>query len=102
MTAQPPTVIGGWAGFRAVNGVATAANAATTNLISVLDTVDVPIVVVQREFAVAGFNKAAAHALRISLSHVGRPLSHITALAEPVPFGRGMQRGNGLRNGIPN
>ena len=74
MSAQPATLNGRWPGFRTVNGDDAAANAAATDLINILDTVDVPIVVVRRDLMIAGFNKAAADMLRLSPpTLVGRP-----------------------------
>ena len=49
MTAQPATLNGGWTGFRAaVNGDDGAANTAATDLINILDAVEVPIVTLRR------------------------------------------------------
>jgi PAS domain S-box-containing protein len=68
---QPVTVIGAWTGFQTSDDTAAASNATTTGLISVLDSVEFPIVVVHRDLTVAGFNRAAADVLSMSLSHVG-------------------------------
>ena len=81
MTAQPATLNGGWAGFRAVSGDDAAANAAATDLINILDTVEVPIVVLRRDLMIAGFNKAAADLLRLSPSDIGRVSRDIPVLA---------------------
>src|SRR5215468_2314429 len=81
MTAQPATLNGGWAGFRAINGDDVAANAAATDLINILDTVEVPIVVLRRDLAIAGFNKAAADMLRLSPADIGRAARDISDLA---------------------
>ncbi len=80
MTAQPVTLNGGWTGFRAVNGNEAAANTLTTDLINILDTVEVPILVLQRDFVIAGFNKAAADVLGLSASDLGRAVRDIAAL----------------------
>ena len=56
MTDQPVTLNGGWAGFRAVSGDGAAANTAATDLINILDTIEVPIVVLRRDLLIAGFN----------------------------------------------
>src|SRR5262245_38964870 len=53
----------------------------TTDLINILDTVDVPIVVLQRDFMIAYFNEAAAHILDLSPSDIGRASRDISALA---------------------
>ena len=82
MTAQPATLNGGWTGFRAaVNGDDGAANTAATDLINILDAVEVPIVVLRRDLMIAGFNKAAADVLRLSPSDIGRASRDISVLA---------------------
>ena len=53
----------------------------TADLISVLDSVDVPIVVVRRDFAIACFNKAAADVLGLSPSDIGRACRDLSVLA---------------------
>jgi hypothetical protein len=53
MTAQPVALNGGWAGFRAVSGDEAAADAAAADLINILDTVEVPIVVLRRDLMVS-------------------------------------------------
>jgi signal transduction histidine kinase len=80
MSAQSGTVNGGWTGFRAVNGDDPAANAVATDLINILDTVEVPIVVLRRDLMIAGFNKAAADVLRLSPSDVGRASRDVSVL----------------------
>src|SRR3989454_338770 len=54
---------------------------ATTDLITILDTVDVPIVVLRRDFMLVCFNKAAAGVLRLSPSDIGRASREIAVLA---------------------
>jgi signal transduction histidine kinase len=81
MTAQPATLNGGWTGFRAVAGGDVAANTAATDLINILDTIEVPIVVLRRDLMIAGFNKAAANLLRLSPSDIGRASRDISLLA---------------------
>ncbi|HEX7139151.1 MAG TPA: PAS domain-containing protein, partial [Vicinamibacterales bacterium] len=81
MTAQPATFNGGWTAFRAVNGDDAAANTAATDLIHILDTVEVPIVVLRRDLMIAGFNKAAADVLGLSPSDIGRASRDISVLA---------------------
>jgi two-component system, chemotaxis family, CheB/CheR fusion protein len=49
---------------------------------SILDTVDVPIIVVARDCNMSRFNLAAAEALGVSSLDVGRHLSHIASLAD--------------------
>ena len=53
MRPQRVTLNGGWTGFQGVHGDDAAANTATTDLINILDTVEVPIVVVRRNFMIA-------------------------------------------------
>jgi signal transduction histidine kinase len=81
MTAQPATLNDGWTGFRAVTGDDAAANTAATALINILDTVEVPIVVLRRDLMIAGFNKAGADVLRLSPSDIGRASRDISVLA---------------------
>ena len=80
MTGQPATSRGGWTGLQ-VSSNGAAANGVTTELISILDTIDVPIVVVRRDRTMAAFNQAAADALGLSLPDIGRTLRDISVLA---------------------
>ena len=81
MTAKPAMLNDGWTGFRAVNGDDAATNRAVTDLINILDTVQVPMVVVRRDLMIAGFNKAAADVLRLSPSDIGQASRDISVLA---------------------
>ena len=81
MTAERAAVDGGWTGFRAVSGNDAAANTAAANLISILDIIEVPILVLRRELMIAGFNKAAADVLRLSPSDIGRAPRNVPVLA---------------------
>jgi len=69
MTAQHVTLDGGWSGLQWVLGDG-AANTVTFDLINILDTVEVPIVVVQRDFTISCFNKAAGDVLSLSPSDI--------------------------------
>jgi len=80
MTAQSAALSGGWTGFRAVSGDGAAANTAATDLVNILDTIEVPIVVLRRDLLIAGFNEAAADVLRLSLSGIGRAFRDISVL----------------------
>lgn len=80
MTMQSVT-FDGWTGFQRVNGDGSVSATATTDLIDILDAVDVPIVVVRRDFTVACFNQAAADVLGLSPSHIDRVPSDVAALA---------------------
>jgi PAS domain S-box-containing protein len=81
MTTERVTLNGGWTCFQGVNSDDAAANTATTDLISIIDTVDVPIVVVRRDFMIAYFNKTAADVLGLSPSDIGRTPRDISVLA---------------------
>jgi len=81
MAAQPVASASGWIGFRALNGDDADAGAASTDLTNILDAVEVPIVVLQRDFTIAGFNKATADELRLSPADVGRASRDISRLA---------------------
>ena len=52
----------------------------------VLDSIEIPIVVVDRDCKVARFNRAAADALGIASSDIGRRPSSMQALAEVPEF----------------
>lgn len=80
MTGQPVT-LDGWTGYPAVTGNGEAANTASTDLITILDTVELPIVVVQRDLTIAGFNRAAADMLGLSRSDIGRAAHEVAMLA---------------------
>jgi len=73
VTTQCVTPNDGWTGFQG--------GTATTDLIDILDTVDVPIVVLRRDFMLVCFNKAAAGVLRLSPSDIGRASRDISVLA---------------------
>lgn len=81
MTTQRVTLNGGWTSFQGVNGDDAAADTATTDLIHILDAVELPIVIVRRDFVIAGFNKAAADVLGFSPSDIGRASRDIAVLA---------------------
>ncbi len=81
MTTPCGTLGDGWTGFQGVNGDDAAANPATTDPINILDTVDVPIVVLRRDFILVCFNKAAGGVLRLSPSDMGRASREISVLA---------------------
>ena len=80
MTAQRGRLDGGWTGFQNLHGDGDA-NTATIDLVNILDTVAVPIVVVQSDFTISCFNKAAADVLGLSSSDIGRAPSDISVLA---------------------
>jgi PAS domain S-box-containing protein len=69
----------GWTGFLSADDAAT--GSAATDLTNILDAVDAPIVVVRRDFTVAGFNRAATDVLGLSPSDNGRACRDIPVLA---------------------
>src|SRR5262245_2601029 len=77
MTARPA----GGTGFRAVNRDETAVDADTADLIDILEAVEVPIVVLRRNFAIARFNKAAEDVLRLAPSDTGRLFRDVPGFA---------------------
>jgi PAS domain S-box-containing protein len=76
MTAPRVTLDGRWTGFQGDGAAITAA----INLINILDTVEVPIVVVRRDITIACFNRAA-EGLGLSPSDIGRACGDVAALA---------------------
>jgi signal transduction histidine kinase len=80
MTEQPATFGGGWTGLQGSSSAGTA-NEVTTELIGILDSIEVPIVVVQADLTMAAFNQAAAEALGLSLPDIGRTLRDISVFA---------------------
>jgi signal transduction histidine kinase len=81
VAAPPVASASGWIGFRALNGDDAEAGVATTDLTNILDAVEVPIVVLQRDLTIAGFNKATADEFRLSPADVGRASRDILGLA---------------------
>jgi PAS domain S-box-containing protein len=81
MTTERLTLIGGSTNFQAFDGDDAVTNTATTDLIDILDAVDVPVVVVRRDSAIAFFNKAAADVLGLSSVDIGRASRDVSVLA---------------------
>ena len=79
MTIERITLNGARTRFKAVKGDDGAVSAATPDLIGILDAVDIPVVVVRRDFMIAYFNKAAADVLGLSPSDIGRASRDISA-----------------------
>src|SRR5215471_6485049 len=77
MITQSVTRNGGWTDLQRVDGDA----ATTTDLINILDTIEVPIVIVRRDFRIACFNKAGADLLGLLPSDIGRASRDISVLA---------------------
>ncbi|HTF44164.1 MAG TPA: ATP-binding protein, partial [Terriglobales bacterium] len=84
------------------------ADSASADIVGILDTIDVPVVIVHRDCKVARFNRAAAETLGVTRSDVGRPTCDMQALkgvpdldktclhvmADEVPFRFEMQSGD--------
>jgi PAS domain S-box-containing protein len=81
MTTSPVTHIGRWSGFEGVNGEGAPAHATTDALISILDALEVPVVVLRRDFRIGCFNKAAVDVLGLVSSDVGRAPPAVAVLA---------------------
>ena len=81
MAAPPVASASGWIGFRALSCDDADAGAASTDLTNILDAVEVPIVLLRRDFTIAGFNKATANEFRLSPSDIGRASREISRLA---------------------
>ena len=71
-------------GFSDIAGYGDAAGAVAVSaeLIGILDTVDLPIVVITSGFKVARFNRAAASALSLTASHIGQSPHSINVFAD--------------------
>lgn len=59
----------------------TIAATATAHVVSILDTIEVPIVLIGSDSQIAHFNKAAADVLGLSPSDIGRPAPDVSVLA---------------------
>ena len=80
MTAQSVVRSDGWAHFHVAPPHTASTCSTTSGLIDILDAVDVPIVVVGREFAVTCFNRAAAEMLGFAQSDIGRSPAAVPVL----------------------
>jgi PAS domain S-box-containing protein len=78
MTTDRKMFDGGWTVSQEVAGDAATA---TADVVSILDTVEVPIVLVGRDSLIAHFNKAASDVLGLSPSDIGRPSRDVSMLA---------------------
>ena len=72
---------GGWRGLQASYAGDAIASLAVTDLIHILDTVEVPIVIVGPDLVVASFNKAAGRVLGLLPADVGRTPGDVPLLA---------------------
>jgi PAS domain S-box-containing protein len=64
-----------------MQGASATADSISADVVGILDTIDVPIVVVGRDCKVTRFNRAAAEALGVSTADIGRQTCNIQALA---------------------
>jgi PAS domain S-box-containing protein len=65
---------------RGTPATSTIADSASLDVIEILDTIDVPIIVVGRDCRVTRFNRAAAEALGVSPADIGRQTCNVQAL----------------------
>ena len=65
-----------------------AVDALSADVVGILDTVDLPIIVITRVCTLARLNRAATEAFGIGASDIGRPLSDIAALADARDLGK--------------
>jgi PAS domain S-box-containing protein len=103
MTMQRGTLNGGSTGVQGGNGDVAAGNLAPTDLINILDALEVPVVVLRRDLAISWFNKAGAGMLGLSPSDIGRAsrdisvfdaLPHLEQQCGEVIAGGGESRAN--------
>lgn len=107
---KPSTATDGWSSdISGPHGDAASSDSVRADLIGILDTVDLPIVVVGRDFTVARFNRAATAALRLTPSNIGQSPRDIRVLtdlmdleklcaqviADGVPYRREVRHGGG-------
>src|SRR5688572_30774032 len=70
----------GWTDFQRNRDDGQAVNSVTIDPIELLDAVDIPILVLHRNFTVAGFNRATADVLGLVPSNIGRSAHDLSAL----------------------
>src|SRR5580692_4875542 len=81
MTTQRGPVNHARTGLERANGSDGATNVAASELITILDAVEVPVIVLRRDSTICYFNKAAADVLGLSPSDSGRASRDIPVLA---------------------
>ena len=74
---EPARATDGSSGAVAGHGDAERAGAVGHDLAGILDTIDLPVIALNRDFSVGRFNRAAAIALDLTPSHVGQSLRGI-------------------------
>jgi PAS domain S-box-containing protein len=108
MTTRSPAEDNGSNDLRGAHGDAASADSVSADLVGILDTVDLPIVAVGRDFTVARFNRVAAAVLGLTRSDIGRSPRDIQVLtdvidleqlcaqvmADGAPFRREVRAGN--------
>ena len=73
MTTPVVAVSSCWTSVDGVNGHHSPTNTGNTELKHILDTIEVPIVVVRNDSTIGCFNKAAAYVFDLSTADIGRP-----------------------------
>jgi PAS domain S-box-containing protein len=81
MTTQRDPVNSARTGLERANGSDAATNVAASELINILDAVEVPVIVLRRDSTISYFNKAGADVLGLSPSDTGRASRDIPVLA---------------------
>lgn len=81
MTTVSVVASDGWAQFQGNHRHVAGSCATTIGLIDILDAVDIPVVVVSREFIITCFNRAAAELLGFAGSDIGRSPDDIPVFA---------------------
>jgi PAS domain S-box-containing protein len=84
MTESAPAS-GGWPGnIAGRQGDSTNSNGVPADLVGIFDTIDLPVVVVGRDFRVACFNRAATRVLGLTPSHLGQSPRGIGLLGDLI------------------
>jgi PAS domain S-box-containing protein len=80
VTEPGEVAVGGIREAEGVQGASATADSISADVVGILDTIDVPIVVVGRDCKVTRFNQAAAEALGVGTADIGRQTCSIRAL----------------------
>jgi PAS domain S-box-containing protein len=80
--SEPDKAVIGIRELRAMHGDTANADSVNVDVIGILDTIDVPVVVLGRDCKVARFNRAAAETLGATGSDIGRPACDMQALTK--------------------
>jgi PAS domain S-box-containing protein len=81
MTKPAPATDGWSSDSSGALGGAGSPESICADLIGILDTVDLPVVVVGRDFSITRFNRAAMAAVRLTPSDIGRPAREVQGFA---------------------